>query len=463
MRSSQLPTQPIALPRITPTPVEPLPGPAALAGIIWKTAGGCAAITVAVLAGGAALAAPWWLPAVLVTGIWAGVVWWMRQLVEEIKQQEASRLEVLQRAAAQINQTEARLSPQHPDAEALNAAFDLLAERINEGRTRVSLFDTVINAAPMAIVVCDYRGEVIISNRTANDLLWQGKSLVGEDFEYVLAQCPEDMARAVRSQADELFTVDQGDEEQAYHVSMPSFDLNQHRYTVYLIKQLTRELSRQEVAIWKKMIRVISHELNNSLAPVSSLIHSARLILNKPEHSDKLERILDIIEERAKHLSTFLEGYARFARLAPPERRAVAWGPFLKNICELQRCALRGSVPALKGWIDPAQVEQALINLIKNAMESGSPSEEVILEAERIGDGVRISVLDRGRGMKEDVIRQALLPFYSTKKQGSGLGLSLCREIADAHDGNLRLEQREGGGTMAHLWLPGVSESVTTD
>jgi signal transduction histidine kinase len=113
------------------------------------------------------------------------------------------------------------------------------------------------------------------------------------------------------------------------------------------------------------------------------------------------------------------------------------------------------------GWFDAAQVQQALINLLKNAHESGGPPQEVKLAVDALGDGgVRFRVLDRGSGMTDEVMRQALLPFYSSKPGGSGLGLPLCREIVEAHGGRLRIERRPGGGTAVICWLPGSRASA---
>ena len=104
---------------------------------------------------------------------------------------------------------------------------------------------------------------------------------------------------------------------------------------------------------------------------------------------------------------------------------------------------------------DAAQMEQALLNLLKNAHESGSPAGDVRLSIRRTPDGWRIEVLDRGSGMNEAVLANALLPFYSTKRHGTGLGLALAREIAEAHGGRIALLNRDGGGLCVALVLPG--------
>jgi len=111
-------------------------------------------------------------------------------------------------------------------------------------------------------------------------------------------------------------------------------------------------------------------------------------------------------------------------------------------------------VPDRPGHFDAVQIEQVLINLIKNAHESGGPDDEVTLSIQEVGNELRIEVADRGPGMSDTVLAQALLPFYSTKRSGTGLGLALAREITEAHGGRVLLANREGGGLRVSLRLP---------
>jgi signal transduction histidine kinase len=168
----------------------------------------------------------------------------------------------------------------------------------------------------------------------------------------------------------------------------------------------------------------------------------------------RLDSIFATIEERAAHLKAFLDGYARFAKLPAPNLQAVAWEPFIESL--RHTVGFRGpvSLPARDGHFDPAQVQQVLINLLKNAHESGSSPEDVELTIADDGRMVRVQVLDRGSGMSEQVLANALLPFYSTKRSGTGLGLSLCREIAEAHGGRISLANRPDGGLAVSVWLP---------
>jgi nitrogen fixation/metabolism regulation signal transduction histidine kinase len=228
-----------------------------------------------------------------------------------------------------------------------------------------------------------------------------------------------------------------------------------------MVKELTPELGRQEIDVWKNVIRIINHELNNSLAPISSMVHSARLIAQHPEQLGKLGRVFDTIEERTQHLTAFLEGYARFARLPKPRPDRVPWQPFLENLQALFPKAKVGAAPSTDGWFDAGQMQQTLINLLKNATEASGDDPQVELSVE-MGEGgaAIITVADRGSGMSDEVLKNALVPFFSTKEKGTGLGLALCREIVEAHRGKLRLARREGGGMEITSVLPGKASVV---
>jgi len=356
----------------------------------------------------------------------------------------------------------ARVEPSPPDMATgivaeLNALGELLRSEQTDLEQREQLLRTIIEAAPMAIVLLDGPGRILYSNETARELFFEGKKLEGHNFIAMLGEAPEPFREAVLGKEDALFAVD-AEETETYHLAKRHFELEGEEHLLIMVKHLTRELRRQEVDVWKKLIRVISHELNNSLAPITSLVHSARLITQKqPQPPDpKLARVFDTIEDRAKHLQEFVEGYARFARLPKPRRDKVDLREFVERLGELAPYAKIGPAPCPTGYFDPTQLEQVLINLLKNAQESGSPADTIELSAEAGDAGaLTFSVADRGSGMSDEVLRSALLPFYSTKERGTGLGLALSREIVEGHGGRIRIENREDGGIIVRCWLPG--------
>jgi nitrogen fixation/metabolism regulation signal transduction histidine kinase len=334
-----------------------------------------------------------------------------------------------------------------------NALGQTLRTQRQQLTERELLLETVVQNTPTALVLADIRHRVSYSNLAARHLFNEGKSLVGMDFSALLERAPEAMRRVVAAGEDTLFSVDLEQGEEVFHVSQRTFRLQGRPQRLYLFRRMTRELARQEVAAWKRVIRVITHELNNSLAPISSLAHSGSELARRGD-AGRLPAVFTSIGERARHLHGFIDGYARFAKLPQPRPVTVTWPAFLESLAQHCRFRLVSEVPSAQGTFDAGQIEQVLINLIKNAHESGSPDDDVKLRISRLGNQWRIEVTDRGPGMNEAVLAQALLPFYSTKRSGTGLGLALAREIAEAHGGRLMLANREGGGLRVTMWLP---------
>jgi signal transduction histidine kinase len=340
-----------------------------------------------------------------------------------------------------------------------------LGQALREQRQHLAqrelLLDTVVQNTPTALVLTGPGGKVAIANLAARQLLAGGRSLTGLDFAAVIAPLPAPLREALQGEADQLFSVALPDQpEETFHHSTHAFRLQGQPHRLRLLRRMTRELSRAEVATWKRVIRVLSHELNNSLAPISSLAHSGAELARRGDTA-RLPQVLASIGERASHLHGFLSGYASFAKLPAPRREAVDWAAFLQRLGTLAEFHVDGELPAAPGWFDAAQVEQALLNLIKNAHESGSAPDEIALRVGMAGGEQRIEVRDRGPGMSEAVLAQALLPFYSTKRAepgapgGTGLGLALVREIVEAHDGRVTLANRDGGGLCVAISLPG--------
>lgn len=340
---------------------------------------------------------------------------------------------------------------------ALTRLHNELGQALREQRQHLTqrelLLDTVVQNTPTALVLVDDSGHVAYVNLAARQLFNDNRSLAGMSFAAIIASGPASMREALGEGGDALFSVDFSEGEETFHLSQRGFRLQGRNHRLYLFRRMTRELSRQEVATWKKVIRVMSHELNNSLAPISSLSHSGSELARRGQ-IERLPEVFASIGGRARHLHAFIESYATFARLPAPRPELVAWQELVSALRLQAEFRIVGSVPDGEARFDRAQIEQVLINLLKNAHEAGSAAEAVELEILHVATHWRVEVRDRGSGMSETVLANALLPFYSTKRAGTGLGLALAREIAEAHGGRLQLANRDGGGLRVSLILP---------
>ncbi|WP_299007526.1 ATP-binding protein [uncultured Shewanella sp.] len=343
---------------------------------------------------------------------------------------------------------------------------------------RELLLDKVIQSSPNVMLLFDDKEMIIYANDSARHQFYQGRPLVGLNLFSVLKDMPQVLSDAIKEMKEGLFSwqnvkqscpkdalVDHGDENmnaaenwETWHLSRGCFLLNGQNHHLLLLKQMTRELDRQEVKVWKKVIRIISHELNNSVAPIVSMVNSGKMItprMNNPQ----LNLIFDTIADRSQHLSQFIADYSRFAKLPLPHKQAIDWEKFSSQIMQYYSFELVCALPKEKGYFDVIQMEQVILNLLKNAFESGSNPNDIQLMINgkvsldgKMGD--EIIIQDKGEGMSSEVLKQALLPFYSTKQAGTGLGLPLCREIIEAHHGLMSLHNRQEVGLRVTLWLP---------
>lgn len=316
---------------------------------------------------------------------------------------------------------------------------------------RELLLDTIIEHSGMNVMISDANKRMVYANNLAKNTLNKGQSFTGLPINQALQNFPS-LIQALDTNRSGMFAFSEIPDKQFY-LYVCDFTLNSSHHKLTILREMTHILSRQEAEAWKNAIRVISHELNNSLAPISSLAHSGEILLQREQYQ-QLPDIFSTLTERANHITNFVGKYAKLAKLPKPNRCQTNWPQFLQSLKNGYPFVLAGEPPLNSGYFDSAQLHQAIQNLLKNAKESNSPEEEIELEIKQNTAGTTFYVRDRGCGLNDNQIEQVLLPFYSTKPGGSGTGLALCREIAEAHGGSISLTVRPQGGISVRLYIP---------
>jgi nitrogen fixation/metabolism regulation signal transduction histidine kinase len=340
---------------------------------------------------------------------------------------------------------------------ALINAFNQTSNKLREERQRLyqreMMLDKVLNASPMVTILVDHRDTITFTNNSAQQAFELNGSIVGLKWSKLLKSLAPEFQHALNHQGESIFTLtDKQGAQQAWHVTNSSVVIHQAKHQLFLLKTITQELSKQEVATWKKVISVISHELNNSIAPISSMCHSGELLAKNLEEP-RLNRVFNTISGRINHLNDFIKGYATLTKVKRPNKQPINWATLIEQLQILYPFSLTTPLPTSSINVDIAQFEQVLINILKNAHEADETG-SVTLSFQESSDVVEISINDNGSGMSAEVIQNALLPFYSTKHSGTGLGLALCREIIEAHEGRLVFKNREQGGLSVLIILP---------
>jgi two-component system, NtrC family, nitrogen regulation sensor histidine kinase NtrY len=335
-----------------------------------------------------------------------------------------------------------------------------LAETLHEQRLgaveATALLRTVMEQVDVAVFAFDPAETLRIVNRT-------GERLMGRSMEQMLGRTAEELG------VTEWF----GDAPRVVDLSLPggsvgrwevrrtTFRLGGLPHDLLVLSDVSRPLREQERLAWQRLIRVIGHELGNSLGPIKSIAGSLETLLQRnppPEDwRDDMTKGLQVIASRTESLSRFTAAYSRLARLPAPRLSPVVLKPLLVKIAGLETRVpvLLKPGPDVTVDVDTDQIEQLFINLIRNAadacLEVGGTA--VTVGWRRTRHRVDIWVDDEGPGLSNTT--NLFVPFFTTKPGGSGIGLVLCRQIAEAHEGSLKLENRpEGRGARATLTLP---------
>ena len=338
----------------------------------------------------------------------------------------------------------------------VNALGETLREQRLGALEATALLRTVMEEIDVAVFAFDNELKVRLANRAAERLMNQ----------------PSERMRARTARALGLDPYLHGDERRIFDAVFPgagrgrweirrsSFRQGGLPHQLLVISDLSKTLREEELAAWQRLIRVLSHEINNSLAPIKSIAASLQSLLARDprpaDADDDVERGLSIIAGRSESLSRFMQSYARLARLPPPRLVPLEVGTWVRRVVNLEtRLPIEvANGPDVTIRADGDQLDQLLINLVRNAVDASlETGGRVCVGWGRDNGHVNIWVRDEGPGVADTT--NLFVPFYTTKPNGSGIGLALSRQITEAHRGSLTLENAvDAHGCVANLRLP---------
>jgi PAS domain S-box-containing protein len=338
---------------------------------------------------------------------------------------------------------------------AINGLADVLRDQRLSALEATTLLRKVIEAIDTAIFAFDEGERLCLVNPA-------GERLLGAHAERVKGQRAEQLGIAtwLTGETPRKVMVDLPGAKGAWELRHGIFRQAGRLHTLVVVADVSRLVRDEERQAWKDIIRVLSHEINNSLAPIASISQGLKATLDHPgggPAADDLRDGLGVISRRSESLQRFMENYGRLARLPPPEYETVEIEPWLRSVARLEErvpLTLEGPAGAVVE-ADPGLLEQAIINLVRNAADVSVAMRTGIRIAWAVTPGRKaiIRVIDAGPGIEEGAV--LFVPFFTTKPSGSGIGLVLSREIVESHDGSLSLENRtDTPGCIATIVLP---------
>jgi len=397
-----------------------------------------------------------WTLTVLVTGFWWGFAAALRQRVVYPLQTLSNLLAGLREGDASVRARGAL--PDDALGEVMLEA-NILADTMREQRLgaleATALLRKVMEEIDVAVFTFDGSERLRLVNRAAERLLGRpAERLLNSDADELgLGPCLHEKTPVV---VDMAFPGGVG----RWEVRRSDFRQGGLPHTLLVLTDVSRPLREQERQAWQRLMRVLGHEINNSLTPIKSIAGSLASMIRRdalpPDWRDDAGRGLEVIASRAEGLSRFTASYARLARLPQPRLAPLEIGPLVERVVKLEtRLPVRlAPGPPLRVQADGDQLEQLLINLLRNAVDASLETEAgVTVGWNAVPGHVELWVEDEGHGIAQTA--NLFVPFFTTKPGGSGIGLVLSRQIAEGHGGTLTLENRKDApGCRAALRLP---------
>jgi two-component system nitrogen regulation sensor histidine kinase NtrY len=354
----------------------------------------------------------------------------------------------------------------------LNASLNQVNTLIQEARaeqvTQEKYYEYILEQATTGLMTIDENGHIILSNQAAKDLLGF------ERLRHIsqLSKLDEKVGLAVQKMKPGESTVIQlTNEKETVKLSLKIREITIRDQALRLValNNIQNELADQEIESWIRLIRVLTHEIMNSVTPITSMAGTLKGVFESPEKTwladDKVIRStvksLDTIQMRGEGLMKFVDAYRKLTKLPEPVKRTIPLHDYLETIrilisqeADFKKVNFKITVAKdMQLVADQSMISQVLINLVKNAIHATAQTThpQISIEAAQVKNAVMISVRDNGVGMDQETLKQVFIPFFTTKEQGTGIGLSLSQHIMRLHGGRIEVDTTAGLGSTFRL------------
>jgi nitrogen fixation/metabolism regulation signal transduction histidine kinase len=330
-------------------------------------------------------------------------------------------------------------------AHELDKTFDTYKQRLQSEAIRQHYYEQILDEVDTGVLVCKQDGEITWQNRASISLLG------------TLRDVPLSWINCTSAQK-----VTYNNHNRMYEMLVCSrrFIVNKQDLRIVSLRDIHEVLEEQEIEAWQKLVSVLTHEIMNSLTPIIGLSEPKENEYPTPTITEA-DKALSVIHRRSKGLLDFVNNYRQLTRIPKPQCESIPVEEYCSDLQELYGNRLHYTiVPSnLEVYADPRLLMQVLVNLVKNASESGSDTIEI--NSTRLANGyVEISVRDHGQGILPEVIDSIFVPFFTTKSQGSGIGLSLCKQIIKKHGGRIYVKSSPNHGSVFTINLPPSASPV---
>ncbi|PXV57149.1 histidine kinase/DNA gyrase B/HSP90-like ATPase [Dysgonomonas alginatilytica] len=341
-------------------------------------------------------------------------------------------------------------------------------KRIQEKEVENSFYDILLNRIDSAILVVNLKKQIVWINKASLDLFGKPQPRVLSDLSTISNEILTVLDKLIPG---EIKTIKISNDFREYNLAITVVLINSkgEDLKIFSFKNIQLALDENENEAWIKLIRILTHEMMNSMTPIISLSETFSEIRSIEENvnSDMLYQAMQTIYRRSKGLVEFIRNYQKLTYISEPDRTHFTAKEVMTDICNLLRAEniyISFSIDSdnISLFADRIQIEQVLINLIKNAWDACSGSEGSGVEVRITKNGYQqpvISVLDDGCGILPDVLDKIFIPFFTTKKKGSGIGLSICRQIISSHGGSISVISEVDKGTCFTIKLGNNTES----